>query len=137
MEFKGNAKSFTRTYDFLASILSYTNPGWEKLSIFLNFLVPKLPAPKEEEEQFGKLFDDPNRVMRRIHDDIAPKVGADVAYQNAKKNTPNAAGIEFDAALKRVVGPLWKDDTEFYNQFMQNEAFRQFVTTAVARLTDE
>lgn len=76
------------------------------------------------------------KVMRRIHDDIAPKVGADVAYQNAKKNTPNAAGIELDAALKRVVGPLWKDDTEFYKQFMQNEAFRQFVTTAVQRLTE-
>ena len=27
----------------------YTNAGWEKLSILLNFLVPKLPAPKEED----------------------------------------------------------------------------------------
>jgi type I restriction enzyme R subunit len=29
-----------------SSILPYTNAEWEKLSIFLNFLVPKLPAPK-------------------------------------------------------------------------------------------
>jgi type I restriction enzyme R subunit len=28
--------------------LPYTNAGWEKLSIFLNFLIPKLPAPQEE-----------------------------------------------------------------------------------------
>ena len=27
----------------------YTNAEWEKLSIFLNFLIPKLPAPKEED----------------------------------------------------------------------------------------
>ena len=47
VDFKGKAKAFTRTYDFLASILPYTNPGWEKLSIFLNLLIPKLPAPKE------------------------------------------------------------------------------------------
>jgi type I restriction enzyme R subunit len=47
VDFKGKAKTFIRTYGFLASILPYTNADWEKLSIFLNFLVPKLPAPKE------------------------------------------------------------------------------------------
>jgi type I restriction enzyme R subunit len=53
--FKGTAKAFTRAYGFLASILPYTNAGWEKLSIFLNFLVPKLPAPKEEDLSKGIL----------------------------------------------------------------------------------
>jgi type I site-specific restriction-modification system R (restriction) subunit len=48
VDFKGKAKSFVRTYDFLASILPYTNAEWEKLSIFLNFLVSKLPAPIEK-----------------------------------------------------------------------------------------
>jgi type I restriction enzyme R subunit len=48
VDFKGKAKGFARTYGFLSSILPYTNAGWEKLSIFLNFLIPKLPAPKEE-----------------------------------------------------------------------------------------
>ena len=48
VDFKGKAKAFTRTYDFLASILPYTNAEWEKLSIFLNFLVPKLPAPSRK-----------------------------------------------------------------------------------------
>ncbi len=47
--FKGKAKAFTRTYDFLGSILPYGNKSWEKLSIFLNLLIPKLPAPKEED----------------------------------------------------------------------------------------
>ena len=195
VDFKGNAKAFTRTYGFLASILPYTNADWEKLSIFLNFLIPKLPAPKEEDlakgiletidmdsyrvekraalkvslpddnaeiepvpvsgggrkpepeldrlsnilktfnEQFGTLFKDSDRIVRRITEDIAPKVAADQPYQNAKKNTPNAARIELDAALMRVVGPLLNDDTEFYKQFVQNESFKRFVTDMVANLT--
>jgi type I restriction enzyme R subunit len=53
--FKGGAKAFVRTYDFLASILPYTNAEWEKRAIFLNFLIPKLPAPKEEDLSQGIL----------------------------------------------------------------------------------
>ena len=49
VDFKGKAKAFTRTYGFLSSILPYTNAAWEKLSIFLSLIVPKLPAPKEED----------------------------------------------------------------------------------------
>jgi type I restriction enzyme, R subunit len=55
VDFKGKAKTFLRTYGFLASILPYTKAEWEKLSIFLNFLVPKLPAPKEEDLSRGIL----------------------------------------------------------------------------------
>jgi type I restriction enzyme R subunit len=55
VDFKGKAKAFTRTYGFLASILPFTNAGWEKLSIFLNFLIPKLPAPVEEDLSKGIL----------------------------------------------------------------------------------
>jgi type I restriction enzyme, R subunit len=55
IEFKGSAKAFLRTYGFLASILPYTHAEWEKLSIFLTFLVPKLPAPKEDDLSLGLL----------------------------------------------------------------------------------
>ncbi len=55
VDFKGNAKAFLRTYAFLAAILPYTDAGWEKLSIFLNFLVPKLPAPDEDDLSKGIL----------------------------------------------------------------------------------
>ena len=55
IDFKGKAKAFLRTYSFLSSVLPYTNADWEKLSIFLNFLVPKLPAPKEEDLSKGIL----------------------------------------------------------------------------------
>ena len=55
VEFKGNAKAFVRSYGFLAAILTYGHPAWEKLSIFLNFLIPKLPAPKEDDLSKGVL----------------------------------------------------------------------------------
>ena len=55
VDFKGKAKAFERAYGFLASILPYTHAEWEKLSIFLNFLVQKLPAPVEEDLSKGIL----------------------------------------------------------------------------------
>ena len=55
VDFKGRAKAFARTYDFLACILPYSNAEWEKLAIFLNFLILKLPAPKDEDLSNGIL----------------------------------------------------------------------------------
>jgi type I restriction enzyme R subunit len=195
VEFKGKAKAFVRTYEFLSAVLPYTRADWEKLSIFLNFLILKLPAPKEEDlargileaidmdsyrvekqtalavklpdahaeigpvpvsggghkpepeldrlsnilktfnDTFGTLFKDGDRIVKRIVDEIAPKVAADQPYQNAKKNTPDTARIELDAALMRVMGPMLKDDTALYKQFVQNESFRRFLTDMVKQLT--
>ena len=55
VDFKGKAKAFLRAYGFLSSILPYTNAEWEKLSIFLSFLVSKLPAPVEGDLSKGIL----------------------------------------------------------------------------------
>ncbi|MCI8484855.1 MAG: type I restriction endonuclease subunit R [Lachnospiraceae bacterium] len=49
IEFKSSAKTFVRTYNFLSAILPYGSTDWEKLSIFLNLLVSKLPRPKDED----------------------------------------------------------------------------------------
>jgi type I restriction enzyme R subunit len=195
VEFKGKAKMFCRTYDFLASVMPYTNREWEKLSILLNLLTPKLPAPKEEDlakgilesidldsyrvekkavmnislvdedaeiepvptdgggrkpepeldrlsnilktfnENFGTLFTDADRVMKRILEDIAPKVAADAAYQNAKENTPHTARMAHDQALDKVMQLLLKDDTQVYKHFVENESFRRFVGDMVYALT--
>jgi type I restriction enzyme R subunit len=195
VDFKGKAKVFCRTYDFLSSVMSYTNPEWEKLSILLNLLTPKLPAPKEEDlakgileaidmdsyrvekkammkialadanadilpvpteggggkgtpeldrlsniiksfnDNFGTLFTDADHVAKRIRDDIAPKVAADKAYQNAKENTPHTARMAHDQALGRVMQLLLKDDTQVYKQFVENESFKRFVGDMVYELT--
>ena len=55
VDFKSNAKGFLRIYAFLSSILPYSNAEWEKRSIFLNFLVTKLPAPDEDDLSKGIL----------------------------------------------------------------------------------
>ena len=55
IDFKGKAKGFLRTYGFLSSILPFANAGWEKRSIFLNFLISKLPAPQEDDLSRGIL----------------------------------------------------------------------------------
>ena len=73
--------------------------------------------------------------MTRIRDDIAPKVAADPAYQNAKENTPNTARMAHDQALSKVMQTLLKDDTQVYKQFVENESFKRFVTDMVYRQT--
>lgn len=55
IKFKSSAKSFVRTYGFLGAILPYGNAEWEKLSIFLNLLIPKLPSPREDDLSLGIL----------------------------------------------------------------------------------
>ena len=55
VKFKGDAKAFLRTYNFLSTVLPYGSAEWEKRSIFLDHLVPKLPAPKEEDFAAGIL----------------------------------------------------------------------------------
>ncbi len=195
VDFKGKAKVFCRTYDFLASVMPGTNVEWEKLSILLNLLVSKLPAPKEEElangileaidmdsyrvekkalmkialtdadaeiapvptegggrkpepeldrlsnilktfnDNFGTLFSDTDRVTKRIRDDIAPKVAADKAFQNARDNTLHTARMAHDQALGKVMQILLKDDTQVYKQFVENESFRRFVGDMVYQLT--
>jgi type I restriction enzyme R subunit len=197
VDFKGKAKVFCRTYSFLSSVIAYNNAEWEKLSILLNLLTPKLPAPQEEDlakgileaidmdsyrvekkaamqialadtdaeiepvptdavgrksesdldtlsnilktfnEQFGTLFTDTDRVAKRIRDDIAPKVAADAAYQNAKANTPHTARMAHDQALAKVMQHLLKDDTQVYKQFVENESFKRFVGDMVYAITSE
>lgn len=196
--FKGKAKAFARTYDFLATILPYPVQAWEKLSILLNFLIPKLPAPIEQDlskgileaidmdsyraekkatlaialpdadaeidpvptsgggrkpepeldklsniiqafnDQFGGLFNDPKAMENRILNVIPPKVSADPAYQNARKNSDRQnARIEHDKALKRVITAMFKDDAQLFKQFQDNQTFRRWLTDTIFGMTYE
>jgi type I restriction enzyme R subunit len=197
VDFKGKAKAFVRTYEFLATLLPTTNRQWERLSILLNLLIPKLPAPKEDDlskgiletidmdsyrvekratqkimmadddaeiepvpveggvgkrepeldrlsnilktfnEQFGTLFTDTDRIAKHIRDDIAPKVAADPAYQNAKANTPHTARLAHDQALSKAAQGSIKDYTQFYKQFVENESFKRFVGDMVYAITSQ
>jgi hypothetical protein len=59
---------------------------------------------KSFSEHFGTLFADSDRVLRRIQDDIAPKVAADPAYQNARKNTPKSGAASGSTAVSEIIG---------------------------------
>lgn len=68
-------------------------------------------------DHFGTLFDDADRIVKRILDDIAPKVAASTTYQNARENTPHTARMAHDQALNKVMQILLKDDTQVYERF--------------------
>ena len=85
VDFKGKAKAFLRAYGFLASILPYSDAEWEKLSIFLNFLVPKLPAPKEIDLSKG--------ILEAIDMD---------SYRVEKKAAVKVQSLDVDAEIEPV-----------------------------------
>jgi len=55
IKFKSAAKAFVRTYGFLGAILPYGNANWEKMSVYLNLLIPKLPSPRDDDLSEGIL----------------------------------------------------------------------------------
>ena len=197
IDFKSKAKVFCRTYDFLAAVLPTVNAGWEKLSVLLNLLLPKLPAPKEEDlakgildtidmdsyrvekntlmkialadteaeitplpteagggkpepeldrlssiiqsfnDQFGTLFSDGDRVVRKLKQDIVPAVESDTSFRNAKKNTPHNARTAHDQALSKAMQVMMTEDMQIYKAFVENESFRDWVKSNVFRWTHD
>jgi type I restriction enzyme R subunit len=81
VDFKGKAKMFVRIYGFLSSIFTYTNAQWEKLSLFLSFLLPKLPAPKEEDLSKGILE---NIDMESYRPEVKSAISIALADQNVE-----------------------------------------------------
>jgi len=55
VKFKGQAKAFCRSYNFLSAVIPSCHAEWEKLSVFLDLLTPKLPAPQEDDLAKGIL----------------------------------------------------------------------------------
>ncbi|WP_236683525.1 type I restriction endonuclease subunit R [Demequina aurantiaca] len=197
VEFKGSAKAFVRTYGFLSAVLPYTNASWEKLSIFLGFLVPKLPSPPYEnpsdelletidldsfraekreamkialdeddgeldpvpnsggggrvDPEFSRLseildsfnahfgnipWEDRDRIMERITNEVPEKVAQDERYKLAIANNDKAnAKVEMVRALQGVMFGLLSDETQLFKQYSDNESFKQWLEDSVFRQT--
>ncbi|MGH8398109.1 MAG: type I restriction enzyme subunit R domain-containing protein, partial [Gammaproteobacteria bacterium] len=101
VDFKGKAKVFTRTYGFLSSILPYTNAEWEKLSIFLNFLIPKLPSPKEEDLSKG-ILDSIDMDSYRLEKQTAMKIQLADANGEIEPVPTSGGGHKGDPELDRL-----------------------------------
>lgn len=99
--FKGTAKAFVRSYGFLAAILPYGHPAWEKLSIFLNFLIPKLPAPKEEDLSKGVL-EAIDMDSYRVEAQAALKMAMDDADATVEPVPSGSGGAKGDPDIDRL-----------------------------------
>ena len=100
-------------------------------------MIAGLKPYKSFNESFGTLFEDTDRIVKRIREDIAPRVAADKAFQNARQNTPHTAPMAHDQALSRAMQILLKDDTQVYKQFVENESFRRTVRDMVYQITSQ
>jgi type I restriction enzyme R subunit len=74
--------------------------------------------------------------MPLIIEELPAAVLADVAYQNARKNSDKQnARIEHDKAAQRAAIARMNIETEFFKQFSDNESFRRAVLDTLFSLT--
>ena len=112
VNFKGNAKSFVRAYEFLSCVLPYTNSAWEKRSIFLHFLIPKLPSPQEEDLSKG-ILDAIDMDSYRVEKQAIQKIMLPDEDAEIEPVPPGGGGHQAEAELD----PLSKIIEEFNNLF--------------------
>lgn len=128
IKFKSAAKSFVRTYGFLGAILPYGNVAWEKLSIFLNLLIPKLPSPRDDDFSEGILQTiDLKSYRNEAQEAIAIKLedaDAEIAPVPAGK-VGHIVGPEMDSLSKIILdfndmfGNIdWKDVDNIQRQIL-------------------
>ncbi|MFV9505407.1 MAG: type I restriction endonuclease subunit R [Oscillochloridaceae bacterium umkhey_bin13] len=129
--FKGQAKAFVRTYAFLSSVLPYNNAGWEQRSIFLNFLIAKLPAPREDDLARGILdvIDiDSYRVEKQAMQRISlPDADAEIAAIPSGRG-----GIQAEAELNPL-SAIIKAFNELYGNiaWQDTDRVRQMITATI------
>lgn len=83
IDFKIKAKSFLRTYSYLAKIIDFNNVEWEKLWWYLKFLVPKLTLEETDDLVEGLIESidmDSYRPVKQGTENIA--LGDDVGVVN-------------------------------------------------------
>jgi type I restriction enzyme, R subunit len=131
VNFKGKGKAFTRSYGFLSAILPYTNAEWEKLSIFLTFLVPKLPAPKEEDLAKG-ILESIDMDSYRAEKKAAIKIQLPDQDAEIAAIPTDAAGGRAEPELDRLSSILKSFNDQFGNvAWTDNDRVRKLVTEEI------
>jgi len=101
VRFKGDAKAFLRTYNFLSSVLPYGSVEWEKRAIFLDNLVPKLPAPKEEDLAAG-ILENIDLESYRVEKTVAMKLVLDDEDGTLDPVPADGGGHKGDPELEKL-----------------------------------
>lgn len=134
VDFKGKAKAFCRTYDFLASITPGTNVRWEKLSILLNLLVAKLPAPKEEDLAKG-IIDAIDMDNYRVDKQVAMKVLADTDAA-IDPSSGDGGGFKSQPELDKLSSILKAFNDSFGTLFTDSDRVVKKIREEVAQSQD-
>lgn len=137
VKFKGSAKAFLRAYNFLSAVLPYGRTEWEKRSIFLDHLVPKLPAPKEEDLAAGILENIDLESYR------AEKLNAMKIVLKDEDGTvapvPTAGGGHLSDPELEKLSAIVRSFNDHFGNIEWNDADRvqRFITEEIPRLVSE
>jgi type I restriction enzyme, R subunit len=131
VDFKGKAKVFCRTYAFLSSVIPYNNAEWEKLSIFLDLLTPKLPAPKEDDLAKG-ILEAIDMDTYRVEKKAALKIA--LADQDAEiESVPTDGGGRMpEPQLDRLSNILKTFNEQFGTLFTDSDRVAQRIRDDIA-----
>lgn len=135
--FKGNAKAFLRTYNFLSTVLPYGSSAWEKGSIFLDHLVPKLPAPKDEDLSAG-ILENIDLESYRAEKLNAMKIVLDDEDGTLEPVPADGGGFRTDPELERL-SAIVRSFNDHFGNIDWNDADRveRFITEEIPRLVAE
>lgn len=137
VKFKGDAKAFLRTYNFLSTVLPYGSAEWEKRSIFLDHLVPKLPAPKEEDLAAG-ILENIDLESYRAEKLAAMKIVLDDEDGLLTPIPAAGGGAHLDPELEKL-SEIVKSFNAHFGNIEWNDADRveRFITEEIPRLVSE
>ena len=131
VEFKGRAKAFCRTYAFLSSVIPYNNVEWEKLSIFLDLLTPKLPAPKEEDLSKG-ILESIDMDSYRVEKKAALKIALADTDAGIEPVPTDAGGRKPEAELDRLSNILKAFNDQFGTLFKDSDRIARRIRDDIA-----
>jgi type I restriction enzyme R subunit len=124
VDFKGKAKVFWRTYAFLSSVIPYSNAEWEKLSIMLNLLTPKLPAPEEQDLAKG-ILEAIDMDSYRVEKKAAMKIALADTDAEIEPAPTDAHGHKPEPELDRLSNILKAFNDQFATVFTDSESRRE------------
>jgi len=131
VEFKGKAKVFCRIYSFLSSVLPYSNPQWEKLSILLNLLTPKLPAPKEDDLSKG-ILEAIDMDSYRVEKKAAMKIALADEDSEIEPVPTESAGHKSEPELDRLSNILQSFNDNFGTLFTDSDRVAKRIREDIA-----
>ena len=135
--FKGGAKAFLRTYNFLSTVLPYGSSEWEKRSIFLDHLMPKLPAPKEEDLSAG-ILENIDLESYRAEKLSAMKIVLDDEDGTLDPVPTAGGGHRSDPELERLSAIVRSFNDHFSNiEWNDADRVQRFITEEIPRLVSE